>query len=268
MSMHNNQSLAERRKELGLTLDEVAKSVGVSKATVSRWESGEIDNMRRDRIAALAKALRVSPLTIMGIEPDPPPRAIPKADHDLLVAYHDASDEAKRMVHFALRDSWPSDDEALEYVPGKGLAKATKKAASKALAEGKTVVIPAKINNKPAKVPDGVKVTHAGQHLRLTPTMSYHCKAVFGSIQSEAYEDEDIKKALETYRETLLDKKVATFISDTMDTIEARYGPFDESRAYTIIAEEVMGDDFMERYVAFGGAGVEKLIKRIRNRFR
>lgn len=58
----------DRRNELQITQKEVADSVGVSEATVSRWESGHIDNMRRDRIAALAKVLRISPLAIMGVD--------------------------------------------------------------------------------------------------------------------------------------------------------------------------------------------------------
>lgn len=62
-----------RRTELGLTQREVADYVGVSEATVSRWESGDIDNMRRDRIAKLSAVLRISPLDIMGIEPSPSP---------------------------------------------------------------------------------------------------------------------------------------------------------------------------------------------------
>jgi len=36
----------------------VAKTVGVSEATVSQWESGSIENMKRDRIALYAKALQ------------------------------------------------------------------------------------------------------------------------------------------------------------------------------------------------------------------
>ena len=63
-----NERISARRKELGLTLDEVAAFVGVNKGTVSRWESGEIDNMRRDKIAKLAKVLKVSPLFIMGMD--------------------------------------------------------------------------------------------------------------------------------------------------------------------------------------------------------
>ena len=43
--------LKQRRIELGLTMLEVAKLVGVSEATISRYESGNIKNMRKDRIA-------------------------------------------------------------------------------------------------------------------------------------------------------------------------------------------------------------------------
>lgn len=65
-----NDKLKARRIELGLTMLDVAKSVGVSEATISRWESGDIGNMRRDKIALYAKALKTSPLFIMGIDND------------------------------------------------------------------------------------------------------------------------------------------------------------------------------------------------------
>jgi len=51
-----------RRKELGLTLEEVGAAVGVGKSTVRRWENGMIKNMGRDKIAALAKVLKMSPV--------------------------------------------------------------------------------------------------------------------------------------------------------------------------------------------------------------
>lgn len=57
--------LADRRKELGITQKEVADYVGVSEATVSRWESGAIANMRRDRINLYAKILCTRPSFIM-----------------------------------------------------------------------------------------------------------------------------------------------------------------------------------------------------------
>ena len=54
---------------LGLTMKELSKKVGVSEGTISRWESGEIINMRRDRIVALSEALHLSPAVIMAREP-------------------------------------------------------------------------------------------------------------------------------------------------------------------------------------------------------
>ncbi len=53
--------ITKRRKELCLTLEDVGKSVGVTKATVLRWESGAIHSMKRDKIAALAAVLQLDP---------------------------------------------------------------------------------------------------------------------------------------------------------------------------------------------------------------
>jgi transcriptional regulator with XRE-family HTH domain len=60
-------NICQRRKDLGLTLEQVAKLTGVSKSTVKKWESGHIKNMRCDKIKKLAKALDVSPLCILDI---------------------------------------------------------------------------------------------------------------------------------------------------------------------------------------------------------
>lgn len=38
-----------RRKELNLTLADIATACNVSEATVSRWESGDIGDMKRSR---------------------------------------------------------------------------------------------------------------------------------------------------------------------------------------------------------------------------
>ncbi len=62
LDMHN------RRRELGLTLDDVAKFVGVTKSTVKKWESGNIKNMKRDKIMLLSKILEVSPLAFIVAE--------------------------------------------------------------------------------------------------------------------------------------------------------------------------------------------------------
>lgn len=58
--------IKKKRKELGLTLLEIAKYVGVSEATVQRWESGNIKNVRFEKIALLCEILHASPAEIMG----------------------------------------------------------------------------------------------------------------------------------------------------------------------------------------------------------
>lgn len=54
------------REKHGLTLEEVARHVGVGKSTVRKWETGMIENMRRDKIAKLAEALYTTPGYLMG----------------------------------------------------------------------------------------------------------------------------------------------------------------------------------------------------------
>ena len=64
---NRGERLRKRRMELGLTLEEVAEAVGVSKSTVLKWETGTIEDMRANKAAALAQVLNVSPLWVIGI---------------------------------------------------------------------------------------------------------------------------------------------------------------------------------------------------------
>lgn len=54
-----------RRQELGLTLEDVGNFVGVGKSTVRKWERGDIENMKRDKINLLSQVLKLSPLTFI-----------------------------------------------------------------------------------------------------------------------------------------------------------------------------------------------------------
>ncbi|MHB9943638.1 Cro/Cl family transcriptional regulator [Clostridium sporogenes] len=60
--------IRKRREELNLTYEQLGNMVGVGKSTVRKWETGMIENMRRDNIVSLAKALNISPAVIMGWE--------------------------------------------------------------------------------------------------------------------------------------------------------------------------------------------------------
>ena len=72
MSSNNMaQKIKELRKKRNLTLEQVASVVGVGKSTVRKWETGMIANMKRDKIASLAKALDTTPAYLMGWEESP-----------------------------------------------------------------------------------------------------------------------------------------------------------------------------------------------------
>lgn len=57
--MNKGIQIRERRKFLHLTLKEVAAAVGVAEATVQRWESGNIETIRADRITKLSSILQL-----------------------------------------------------------------------------------------------------------------------------------------------------------------------------------------------------------------
>lgn len=58
--------LRRRRRELGLTLAQIADAMGVTEATVQRWESGNIKTIRYEKISKLAEILNVTPPSLMG----------------------------------------------------------------------------------------------------------------------------------------------------------------------------------------------------------
>lgn len=69
--------LKSRRKELSLTLAQIADRMDVTEATVQRWESGNIKTIRHEKIGKLAEILQVSPATLMGWESSVPENIIP-----------------------------------------------------------------------------------------------------------------------------------------------------------------------------------------------
>lgn len=98
--------IRNRRIELGLTMKEVADMVGVSEATISRWESGDIANMRRNKISALANALQMPPAVIMGWE-EPPTYYVNPDTAKMAQELFEDSD--MRILFDAAKDSRPED---------------------------------------------------------------------------------------------------------------------------------------------------------------
>lgn len=68
--MDMSEKIKHLRTKYNMTLEEVGNAVGVGKSTVRKWETGQIANMRRDKIAILAKTLHTTPAYLMGWEDD------------------------------------------------------------------------------------------------------------------------------------------------------------------------------------------------------
>lgn len=94
--------LKAKRKELGLTLAQIAEKIGVTEATVQRWESGNIKSLRHERIAKLADILGVTPAVLMGWdEPTAPTLPLPHhhRGHSDISGHHQRSDALRRRIH-------------------------------------------------------------------------------------------------------------------------------------------------------------------------
>lgn len=99
--------LKNRRLERNMSLKDVADMVGVTISTISRWESGDISNMRRDRIVSYANALAISPSIIMGWE-EPPSRKqgnsceLTESELDLIKKYRQLDADGKFRIEKAI----------------------------------------------------------------------------------------------------------------------------------------------------------------------
>ncbi len=62
------ERIKKLRKERGLSLEELADSIGTSRQTVHRYETGVISNIPHEKIEAMARALGVTPSSLMGWE--------------------------------------------------------------------------------------------------------------------------------------------------------------------------------------------------------
>lgn len=63
--------IKEQRIKLGLSADDLAKKLGKNRATIYRYEKGEIENLPLDVLEPLAKSLETTPAHLMGWDNNP-----------------------------------------------------------------------------------------------------------------------------------------------------------------------------------------------------
>lgn len=66
--MTMGQKIKELRKQLNMSVDDLAAKLGKNRATVYRYERGDIENLHLDVLEPLAKALNTTPGYLMGWE--------------------------------------------------------------------------------------------------------------------------------------------------------------------------------------------------------
>ena len=64
--MKLKERIRNRRLEIGMTLEQVAAKVGVATATMQRYESGEIGNIKLTMVEKIANALNCAPGFLLG----------------------------------------------------------------------------------------------------------------------------------------------------------------------------------------------------------
>lgn len=95
-----SKKIKELRLQRKMSLEQVGNIVGVGKSTVRKWETGTIANMKRDKIALLAKALGTTPAYLMGWEDDTtnPPDNITEGEKTLLELFRLVPVEKQQLV--------------------------------------------------------------------------------------------------------------------------------------------------------------------------
>ena len=108
------QKIKELRQKRGLTLEQVATVVGVGKSTVRKWETGMIANMKRDKIAALAKALGTTPAYLMGWKEDeqtaPDKLKLTEGEKMLLDLFNQVPEDKQQLVLQMIRAALGSQE--------------------------------------------------------------------------------------------------------------------------------------------------------------
>jgi transcriptional regulator with XRE-family HTH domain len=60
------ERIKQRRKELGMSADDLATRLGKNRATVFRYENGDIEKLPVDILKPIADALQTTPQVLMG----------------------------------------------------------------------------------------------------------------------------------------------------------------------------------------------------------
>lgn len=67
--MAMSDRIKSKRKEVGLTQEELAKKLGLQKSAIAKYENGRVKNIKRSTIAKMSEIFDCSPTYLMDLEP-------------------------------------------------------------------------------------------------------------------------------------------------------------------------------------------------------
>lgn len=114
--MNVGERIKTRRLELGLTLEDVGKFVGVGKSTVRKWETGMIRNMGRDKISLLAKILEIPPTDFINIEDHSIVDSLTDAEINLIKKYRLIDERGRTNINRILEAEYEAQKEKVPAV--------------------------------------------------------------------------------------------------------------------------------------------------------
>ncbi|WP_312281035.1 helix-turn-helix domain-containing protein [Oscillibacter sp.] len=83
--MTTGDRIKQRRKELGLSVSELARALGKNRATIYRYESNDIENLPVNVLEPLARALDTTPAKLMGwYDREPPSQNDLEFEHNIV----------------------------------------------------------------------------------------------------------------------------------------------------------------------------------------
>ncbi len=104
------KKIKQRRKELNYSYQDLADRTKMSKSTLQRYETGSIKNIPLDKLEVLSKALKISPIQLIGIEEKNHYNTVNEAsttysiftkeEEKLIYNYRKLSKEAKDIVDY------------------------------------------------------------------------------------------------------------------------------------------------------------------------
>lgn len=98
------ERIKQRRKALGLTAEDVASALNVSRATIYRYESAEIEKVPITALVPLSKVLQTTPMALMGWDEEAPQPEISLEAQKIAKAFDRAKPREQEMVRLTLSE--------------------------------------------------------------------------------------------------------------------------------------------------------------------